>query len=83
MTRLPEGGAEMGLPRLVLAPAEGQPLPTYLVYPVNEMQEGAVVRQLRVDVPPGCVRVRHPSGNPNVFVRTDDPHLSLADVVTP
>jgi len=79
----PEGGAEIGLPRLVLAPAEGQPLPTYLIYPVGEVQEGAVTRRFDVAPPPGCVRVRHSSGNPNVFVRADDPHLSPADVVTP
>ena len=79
----PEGGAEIGLPRLVLAPAEGQPLPTYLIYPVGEVQEGAVTRRFDVAPPPGCVRVRHPSGNPNVFVRADDPHLSPADVVEP
>lgn len=79
----PEGGAEIGLPRLTLAPAEGQPLPTYLVYPVGEVQEGAVVRHFEVPTPPGCVRVKHPSGNPNVFVRADDPHLSHAEVVTP
>ena len=79
----PEGGAEIGLPRLVLAPAEGQPLPTYLIYPVGEVQEGAVTRRFDVAPPPGCVRVRHSSGNPNVFVRADDPHLNPAEVVTP
>ena len=78
-----EGGAEIGLPRLVLAPAEGQPLPTYLIYPVGEVQEGAVTRRFDVAPPPGCVRVRHSSGNPNVFVRADDPHLNPAEVVTP
>lgn len=79
----PEGGAEPGFPRLVFAPEGGAALPTYLVYPVNELQDGDVVRSFTVPVPTGCVRVRHPSGNPNVFVRVDDPHLSLADVVTP
>ena len=83
MIPCPEGGADIGLPRLTLAPADGQPLPTYLVYPVGEVQEGAVVRRFAVPTPPGCVRVKHPSGNPNVFVRADDPHLNPAEVVTP
>ena len=83
MMAAPEGGTEFGLPRLVLAPAAGQPAPTYLVYPVGEVQEGEVTRRFDVPTPPGCVRVRHPSGNPNVFVRADDPHLSPADVVEP
>jgi hypothetical protein len=76
---------EIGAPALVLTATDGRKEPTYYVYPVPETtietESGPRRATMYVNPGPAYARVLPRGGNPNCFVRWDDPYISQAEVI--
>ena len=78
-----EAGAQIGAPCLVFTPPEGRAEPTYYIYPKPETvihgPDGPRLVRLEVNPGPDFIRVAPRGGNPNCFIRTNDPYRHLAE----